>query len=222
MPPLLRALIFIDLVVGGALVLAWQLSPVSWQVPAARVADADSLRAVRIARVAPQSDASPAMFERPLFDPDRRRETLVALDSAPSSADAFSALTLLGLVQAEHGDSAIVQTDGAVRRLRPGERIGPWTLVDVSEQNARFIGNGGQTREIALQRAPQSRRSTPPAATGPAPQGSAAVPVREAEPAAVDRDEALASDDPIIGKTFEERVAERRARREGMQQRLDR
>jgi hypothetical protein len=141
------------------------------------------------------------MFERPLFDPDRRRETLVALDSAPSSADAFSALTLLGLVQAEHGDSAIVQTDGAVRRLRPGERIGPWTLVDVSEQNARFIGNG---------------------ATGPAPQGSAAVPVREAEPAAVDRDEALASDDPIIGKTFEERVAERRARREGMQQRLDR
>lgn len=222
MPPLLRVLIFIDLVLGGALMLAWQWSPVGWQGPAARVPDADSLRAVRIARIAPQSDALPAMFERPLFDPDRRRETLVALDSTPSSADAFSALTLLGLVQAEHGGSAIVQTDGGVRRLRPGERIGPWTLVDVSEQNARFIGNDGQTREIALQRAPQSLRSTPPAGTGPAPQSSSAAPVGASVPAAVDRDEALASEDPIMSKTFEERVAERRARREGMQQRVDR
>lgn len=223
----LRVSIFVNLLLGTALVLAWQWAASAWQAPAAALPDPASLEPVVLDRPAAQREASLAMLERPLFDPDRRRAATVPEADSPrpesdaaGAADPLAAAQLLGLARIPHGGVAIVRIDGVARQVRLGGRIGPWTLTDLSGLTARFTDDDGRQRELLLQRARQPALAAPSVAGSPAPEDPAQPTVTSQRPEPADEAAAVTEDVPIERKSFEQRVAERRAMREAMQQRL--
>lgn len=210
MPSPLRILTFTNLALGGALAAAWLAVPHAWRPAGALPPDAASLEPVRIEAARAGHEALREMVERPPFDPERGAAAAdeAALAPAPASSEPLSAARLLGVAQSTDRGTVILRIDGSVRRLRVGERLGEWTLSGLEGRKARFVGEDGQTRELVL--IPSHRASAPPA--------QASVLPTTGGPDLADSPAATADpEDPILDKTFEQRVAERRAMREAME-----
>ncbi len=214
----LRLLLLADALLAAALAVAWFATSPAWEPPPGRPPDPESLAPGDPAAPQIPREALSAMTERPLFEPGRRpaRGGNAPEAVAAEPAEALATPTLLGLARGAAGGSAILRLDGEVRRVRPGDRVGPWTLDALGEDGVRLVDETGEPVELVLERAPRpadtpGRKSRagarPPAGTAPTHTAPAAG-------------EATA-EDPITSKSFEQRVAERRAQREAMQRRLE-
>lgn len=67
--------------------------------------------------------------------PEEKEETTTTTQTAQT----LKPITLLGTTYAEGELQAIVSYDGTVQNLSPGQTIGPFLLVSVSEKSARFL-----------------------------------------------------------------------------------
>lgn len=202
--PLTVALLINGLLATGIAASWLQADPV-WTPPPGLRPDPSTL-AVADAQIRTQAGAvaESSALERPLFAVTRRpaEATPKIAEKAPEGVRTLDELRAVGLIGAASGGVLLVRNEGRVRRVVVGEQIEGWTLVAVEARGARLV-RGDEVRELLLQR-PGSPIS--PASARPA--SSAATPAA-----------AVARPQGALPSSLETRIAERRARREALQER---
>lgn len=92
------------------------------------------------------------VWERPLFNPDRRAAVVDASD--PQLASAKLTFTLEGIMLTGDSRQVLVRSrTNQLQRLALGEQVNGWELVEVDALGARF-GRGGKTVELLLKPLP--------------------------------------------------------------------
>lgn len=105
-----------------------------------------------------------AALDRPLFSstrkPPAKAEAAVAVP-----ADTLNDVRILGLYSGASGGGAIVRSEGKVRRVRPGDSLGGWTIKDVRAAEL-VLARGDETRSLEVKRGPDLGPDTPSASSG--------------------------------------------------------
>lgn len=168
--PAARNLLTLCCLIAGAIALTWSTGEKRWTPPEARQLD-DSLFVVPVP-LAPRLElaALGEIGERPLFSPTRRPPPPPTAAEAEPEPDPFRDVTVLGLFGSGSQGGALVMIDGRLKRIRYGERTGPWTLVKVEGRSAQFRRMDGSSRTLSMRYLPQP--AAPAANAPPALQGS--------------------------------------------------
>ncbi len=105
------------------------------------------------------------VIERPLFDVSRRPPPKP--EPAAETPVQFDQLELAGIVKTASGSLAIIhdKRQRQTLRLAPGEKLGPWALVEIRADGITF-GKGEASHEMLLH--PQAQEQPRPGAS-PAP-----------------------------------------------------
>lgn len=145
----LRLLLVLFAALLAGLAFLWvgpdgQPRPIVWQAPQAvapAIPDVAQL---------PQASLTPPeqLLARPVFTPDRKPPPPPPPPKAEPPPDPMASVRLLGLIGGEAG-GVIAQVEGAVRRVKINENIGPWKLDEVSGRAATF-SREGETRQLTL------------------------------------------------------------------------
>lgn len=103
-----------------------------------------------------------AALDRPLFSatrkPPAKPEAAIAV-----AADTLNDVRILGLYSNGTAGGAIVRADGKVRRVRPGDSLGGWTIKEVRPAEL-VLARGEEQRSLDVKRGPDLGPDT--AATG--------------------------------------------------------
>lgn len=202
------------LAVNGALlagiVAVWSFGAMAWTEPAEVAPDAASLAPRSIAKVEISPAIPDTIAARPLFASDRRPLPTTTAAAPSEEVGAFQNMHLLGVLGSGDQSVVIIHTGTASKRVKTGEKLDGWTLQAIDGRVARFVGNGGEVRELFLAHAVQRPNPQAPAAAvnspPPPPQGGTA--------AAQALGTQVPNANPAQQRSIEELIAERRARRE--------
>lgn len=160
-----------NLVLAGILGWLWvtpqgQLRGVRWVPPA-------PIQPVLTDSIVPPWSADLGSFmaalDRPLFSPTRKPPAKPE-PAAAIVADTLSDVRVLGLYSSGTAGGAIVRAEGKVRRVRPGDSLGGWTVKEVRPRDL-VLARGDEQRTLEVKRGPDL---APDVAGGPGPAAAAA------------------------------------------------
>ena len=161
--PAVRLLVVLNLVLLGALLLAWvtadrSLRGTQWEPPAPRLTDFSGQLPV-LPTLAPLDTTNfVAMLDKPLFSATRRPPPPpppppVAAQEAPP--DNFSTAKLTGIFNSGGVSGIIIRMAGKDSRVQLNQSLDGWALKSIAGRQATFA-SGGQTRVLQLLRADMS------------------------------------------------------------------
>jgi hypothetical protein len=166
---LIPFLLVANLALAGILVWLWvtpqgQLRGVRWVPPA-------PIPPVLTDSVVPSWNADLGSFmaalDRPLFS-STRKPPAKPEPAAAVVADTQSDVRVLGLYSSGTSGGAIVRAEGKVRRVRPGDSLGGWTVKEVRPRDL-VLARGDEQRTLDVKRGPDVE---PDVAGGPGPAAS--------------------------------------------------
>ena len=115
-----------------------------------------------------------AALDRPLFaatrKPPAKPEPPVAV-----VADTLNEVRVLGLYSNGTDGGAIVRAEGKVRRVRPGDTLGGWTIKEVRPAEL-VLARGDEQRALDVKRGPDLAADSPGAASADSGAGGSAGP----------------------------------------------
>lgn len=170
---LIAFLIVVDLAFAGLLAWQWvtprgELRSVRWVPPA-------PIRPVLTDSVLPSWSADLGSFlaalDRPLFSSTRRPPAKPEPESAAVVVvDTLADVRVLGLYATGEGaGGAIVRAEGKVRRVRPGDALGGWTVKEIRPLEL-VMARGTEQRTLDVKRGPDLAANAPSSAGGTAGQ----------------------------------------------------
>lgn len=107
-----------------------------------------------------------ASLDRPLFSPTRKPPPKA--DAALAvAADTLNEVRILGVYSTgtENGGGAIVRAEGKIRRVRPGDTLGGWTIKGVRPSEL-MMARGDEERSLTVKLGPDVGPDTPSARSG--------------------------------------------------------
>ena len=151
-----------------------------WQAPPPQAPNLDDVPAALL-RANPAAAATyPAVLRRPLFSPTRQPQAGATAGSAAAPAPAPNAIDkikLQGVVVGPTLAGVMLDDDGQARFVRPGERVGDWTLARIQGRRAVF-SRRGQERTLDWPAPgaaePAAAKAATPARVGAAPEATRA------------------------------------------------
>lgn len=166
------ALLLANLVLAGFLAWLWvtpqgQLRDVRWTPPAPiKPVLTDSI----VVSWSADLGSFLAALDRPLFSSTRRPPPPKPEPAAVAAviADTLADVRILGLYStgAQGGGGAIVRAEGKVRRVKPGDSLGGWTVKEV-RPGELVMARGSEARSLDVKRGPDVVADTPTASAGP-------------------------------------------------------
>lgn len=203
--PVALAMVVNGLLAAG-IALSWVRADMAWTPPPPLPPDPTTISAADWLVVAPADAAAlQTVLERPLFSATRRpAEALpTPADNAQVETRGPAELLAVGLIGTEGGGVLLVRREGRIRRVAVGDDIDGWTLAEIVDRRARLV-RGDEVRELVLQRMGNAKPGGPPSSVGGAAAPSASA----------------ASQQSASQAALEARIAERRARREAVLERI--
>lgn len=158
---LLPLLVLINLALLGMLLSLWltrdgRIRPVHWQPPEPLAVTLDGR--VRVPHTGVDLARYAATLERPLFAPSRRPPPPPQPQKVTEVMPTVRVLAIYGALApsgaasaAAAGAGAIARVDGAVRRLRVGDRIGNWSVEQIGRAEV-VLSQGSERQSFALHR----------------------------------------------------------------------
>ena len=115
-----------------------------------------------------------AALDRPLFSATRKPP---AKPEPPIAvvADTLNEVRVLGLYSNGTDGGAIVRAEGKVRRVRPGDTLGGWTIKEVRPAEL-VLARGDERRALDVKRGPDLAADTPGTASADSGAGGSAGP----------------------------------------------
>lgn len=173
---LIPSLLGVNVALAAGLAWLWvtpqgELREVRWTPPA-------PIKPVLTDSAAPSWSADLGSFmaalDRPLFSATRKPP---AKPDAPVAvaADTLNEVRVLGLYSNGTGGGAIVRAEGKVRRVRPGDTLGGWTIKEVRPAEL-VLARGDEQRALDVKRGPDLGADTPGSASADSGAGSPAGP----------------------------------------------
>lgn len=146
------------LVVNAALAagLAWMWVTPQGELRSVRWTPPEPIKPVLTGPTSPPWSADLGSFmaalDRPLFSATRKPP---AKPEAPVAivADTLNDVRVLGLYSSGAGGGAIVRAEGKVRRVRPGDSLGGWTIKEVRPADL-VLARGDEQRTLDVKRGP--------------------------------------------------------------------
>lgn len=163
---LIPFLLVANLALAGILGWLWvtpqgQLRGVRWVPPA-------PIQPVLTDSIVPSWNADLGSFmaalDRPLFS-STRKPPAKPEPAAAVVADTLSDVRVLGLYSSGTAGGAIVRAEGRVRRVRPGDSLGGWTVKEIRPRDL-VLARGDEQRTLDVKRGPDVE---PDVAGGPGP-----------------------------------------------------
>lgn len=160
------------LLVSVVALLWWILGDKTWDEPVPVKVDR-SLFEVPKQIALTTSEPDQEVVERPLFERSRRPPAVAK--AAEQEPDPIDKLTIHGIFGSTNNGGVIVTIDGAVRRVRIGGKLGPWTLRSIEGLHLNLVDDAGTQRKLRMRHLPQVE-SAPPAAATTKPSAAADAP----------------------------------------------
>lgn len=158
----LLALALAALWLGSGVLADWRV----WSPPPAQAPNLDDARSAQLNPNPAATAVYPAVLERPLIAPSRRPEAVNTIaDTAEAPPTAIEQVKLTGLLNGPTLIGVLIEDGGKPRFVRRGERIGEWTLADISGRQALFT-RGGERKQIELHHTDPTPAPPPPGAAG--------------------------------------------------------
>ncbi|MCK0511885.1 hypothetical protein [Aromatoleum buckelii] len=218
--PITRYALLLSAIIAVGIVLLWQSGEKNWAPPQPRSLDESLFDIPKIEHKSPEEGTSGETRLRPLFI-STRRASPESERKAEEGPDPFADIRVLGLFASDKEGGAVLLVEGKPKRVRYGDKIGPWALQSVDGTRAVFVGNGGKQTVLQMRYltkpAPGSARAneaSPESAIEGATAGPEGTRAGTASESAGSREEARR----LLAEKRRARADERRARLEELRQ----
>ena len=134
-----------------------QLKRFIWVPPAAIQPQSDPIPELELS-ASTEASVMLQVMERPLFSPTRRPPPPPKPPPPPEPPDLLATANILGFYGEGATAGALVEADGRVQRVKPGDAVVGWMLKRVNAQSAEFE-RGTETRELRITRKRVSPRN---------------------------------------------------------------